>query len=150
MTLREKLRDDLASAMRAGETERRDTLRLLLAAVKQEEVDSRRTLGDEEIQQVIAKQAKQRHESIADAERAGRQDLADEARAELVIIEAYLPEQMSREEIRAEAEAVIAETGASGMQAMGQVMGRLMPRLKGQADGRVVSEVVRELLTSSG
>lgn len=147
MVLKEKLQEDMKDAMRAGDDQRRDVLRLLLAAVKQEEVDSRTTLGDEGVQEVLGKQAKQRREAISDAQKAGREQMAEEERAELVIIKSYLPEQMSREEIRVLAEEVIDEVGASGMQEMGQVMGRLMPKVKGRADGRVVSSVVRDLLS---
>jgi uncharacterized protein YqeY len=147
MDLKEKLQEDMKDAMRAGDDQRRDVLRLLLAAVKQEEVDSRTTLGDEGVQEVLSKQAKQRREAIADAQKAGREQMAEEERAELAIIKAYLPEQMSREEIRALANEVIVEVGASDMQEMGQVMARLMPKVKGRADGRVVSSVVRDLLS---
>lgn len=147
MVLKEKLQEDMKDAMRAGDDQRRDVLRLLLAAVKQEEVDSGSTLGDEGVQDVLSKQAKQRREAIADAQKAGRDQMAEEERAELAIIKAYLPEQMSREEIRALAREVIDEVGASGMQEMGQVMGRLMPKVEGRADGRVVSSEVRDLLS---
>lgn len=147
MDLKEKLQEDMKDAMRAGDDQRRDVLRLLLAAVKQEEVDSGTTLDDEGVQEVLNKQAKQRREAITDAQRAGREQMAEEERAELAIIKAYLPEQMSREEIRALANEVIDEVGASDMQEMGQVMGRLMPKVKGRADGRVVSSVVRDLLS---
>jgi uncharacterized protein YqeY len=125
---------------------RRDTLRMLLAAIQQEEVDTRRTLADEDVQAILVKQAKQRHESIADAERAGRVDLAANERAELAIIENYLPQMMSRDEIRVLATETIADLGVTDVKGMGQVMGHLMPQLKGRADGRVVSDVVRELL----
>lgn len=147
MALKKQLEKDLKESMRAGDTQRRDVLRLLLAAVKQEEVDSQRTLNDEGVQNVLAKQAKQRRETIADAERAGRPQMAEAERAELAVINDYLPEQLSREDIRALAREVIDEVGADDMQAMGQVMGRLMPQVKGRADGRVVSSVVRELLS---
>lgn len=133
--------------MRSGEAERRDVLRLLVAAIKQEEVDQRQTLEDSQVQEVLVKQAKQRRESIVDAEQAGRPDLAEAEQRELTIIEEYLPQQMSRDEVEAVARQVIEELGVQDMKSMGQVMGRLMPQLKGQADGRVVSDVVRELLS---
>ena len=148
MGLKERLQNDVTQAMRAGDAERRDTLRLLLAAVKQEEVDRQIELDDAGVEAVVAKQAKQRRETMADAEKAGRGDLAAKEAVELEIIEAYLPNMMSRDEIIVAAQAVISESGASGMQDMGKVMGQLMPRLKGNADGRIVSEVVRELLQS--
>lgn len=148
MSLKEQLQNDVTEAMRSGDVERRDTLRLLLAAVKQEEVDKQTQLDDSGVEAVLAKQAKQRRETIADAEKADRGDLAAKEAAELAIIETYLPEMMTRDEIRVAAEAAIKDSGASGMQDMGKVMGQLMPQLQGNADGRLVSEVVRELLRS--
>lgn len=147
MTLRETIKAEVVDAMRAGDAKRRDTLRLLLAAIKQAEVDRPEPLTEADVEAIVAKQAKQRQETIADARSAGREDLVAEAQAELEIIDDYLPEQLSRDEIASRAEQVIAETGATGMQDMGTVMGRLMPQLQGQADGRVVSEVVRQLLS---
>lgn len=146
MTLKEQLRLDLADAMRSGDNEKRDTLRLLLAAVKQTEVDGQKSLDDAGVQAVLTKQAKQRRESIADYEQAGRDDLAEREKAELLIIESYLPQMMSREEIMDVATQTIANLGASGPKDTGRVMGSLMPQVKGKADGRLVSEVVRELL----
>lgn len=148
MLLKEQLRADLKEAMVAGDKERRDVLRLLLAAIKQEEVDEGLVLDEAGVENVLARQAKQRRESIADSERAGRPDLAAQELAELRIIETYLPEMMSRAEIEAVARVVISETGASSMKDMGMVMGRLMPQVKGKADGREVNEVVRNLLQS--
>lgn len=146
MDTSEQLRADLKEAMRGGDTEKRDVLRFLLAAVKQVEVDEQKTLDEAGVQQVLQKQAKQRRESIADYSKAGRQDLVDEEEAQLAVIESYLPRQMSREEIAALAGAAIAATGAHGPQDMGKVMGQLMPQVKGKADGRLVNEVVRDLL----
>ena len=148
MTLKEPLRLDMADAMRAGDKEKRDTIRLLLAAIKQIEVDGQLSLDDAGVQTVLAKQAKQRRESIVDYERAGRADIADLEKAELVIIESYLPQMMSREEITEVATQTIADLGADGPKDTGRVMGSLMPQVKGKADGRLVSEVVRELLVN--
>ncbi|UCG26501.1 MAG: GatB/YqeY domain-containing protein [Chloroflexota bacterium] len=148
MSLKEELEADVKTAMREGDVTRRDTLRMLLAAIKQVEKDDQVELDDEAVQKVVAKQAKQRKESIADAERAGRTDLVAQEEAELAIIEAYLPQMLSQDEIRAVATQVIDEQGASGMQDMGRVMGQLMPRLQGQADGKLTSQIVRELLQS--
>jgi uncharacterized protein YqeY len=147
MLLKERLQSDMAVAMREGDSAKRDTLRMLLAAVKQVEVDERRTLDDNGVQDVISKQAKQRRESIADAEKAGRADLVAQEQAELTLIEQYLPQMMSRDELRSLAAQVISETGVSDAKGMGQVMSRLMPQVKGRADGRLVNEVVRELLS---
>ncbi len=146
MALKEKLTNDMKAAMRAGDTEKRDTLRMLLAAIKQVEIDDQVTLDDQGVTAVLTKQAKQRRESIADYEKAGRSELAATEQSELAIIESYLPQMMSREEIRALAADVIAQLGVSDTKGMGQVMGRLMPQVKGKADGRLVNEVVRSLL----
>lgn len=147
MQLKESLRNEMAAAMRSGERERRDLLRLLLAAIKQEEVDGGELLDDAGVLNVLRRQAKQRRETINDAYAAGRQDLVAEEEAELRLIEGYLPQMMSRDEIRELAAETIADLDASDMKSMGRVMGALMPRLQGNAEGHVVSEVVRELLS---
>lgn len=146
MTLEEQLRLDMADAMRSGDNQKRDTLRLLLAAIKQVEVDGQQSLDDAGVQTVLAKQAKQRRESIVDYEQAGRSDIAVLEQAELVIIESYLPQMMSREEITEVAAQTITDLGADGPKDTGRVMGSLMSQVKGKADGRLVSEIVRELL----
>lgn len=146
MVIKEQLRNDMADAMRAGDKEKRDTLRLLLAAIKQVEIDEQTTLSDADVQNVLARQAKQRRESIAEYEAAGRQEQADHENAELEIIESYMPQMMSRQEVEEIASQVVADLGASSPKDMGRVMGRLMPQVKGKADGSMVSEVVRELL----
>jgi uncharacterized protein len=143
---KERLQTDIREAMKAGDDQQRNTLRLMLAAIKQEEVDRQQELDEAGVQAVLAKQAKQRRESIADYEAAGRAEMAAQEQAELAIIEAYLPQMMSREEIERVATAVIAQVGATDIKSMGAVMGQLMPQLKGKADGRLVNEVVRELL----
>ena len=147
MGLKEQLREDMTAAMRTGDAARRDVLRMLLAAVKQAEVDTQTTLDDAGVQDVLTKQAKQRRESIADYTKAGRPELAAQEKAELALIEAYLPSMLGRDEIAALAQQVISELGVAGPQAMGQVMGRLMPMLKGKAEGRLVNAVVRDLLS---
>jgi uncharacterized protein len=146
MDLRTRLQADVTEAMRQGDSERRGALRMLLAAVKQVEVDERRTVSDDDVAAVIAKQAKQLRESIADAQKAGRPAMAAQAQAELDIVESYLPKMLTREEIEAIASRAIAEVGVTDPKGMGQVMSRLMPEVKGKADGRLVTEVVRELL----
>lgn len=148
MTLSEKLRTDMATAMKQADNETRDVLRMLLAAIKQVEVDEQTTLDDNGVVAVLAKQAKQRRESIADYEKAGRLELVAQEQAELAIIESYLPQLMDREAVKTVAAQVIADLGVSDMKGMGQVMGKLMPQLKGQADGRIVNDVVRELLAN--
>lgn len=146
MELKEKLRVDMAQAMREGETQRRDVLRMIIAAIKQYEVDSRQILDEHGVEDVLRKQLKQRQESIADFTKAGRQTEVDREMAESAIIEEYLPQMMSRDEIEQIARTVIQELGVTDAKSMGQVMGRLMPHVKGKADGRLVNEVVRDLL----
>ncbi len=146
MSLKTQLTDDVKTAMRDGDTEKRNTLRMILAAIKQVEVDGRITLDDAGVLDVLNKQAKQRRESIADYEKAGRTEMVAGEQAELAIIESYLPQLMSLEEIHALAVSIIAELGVTDAKGTGQVMGRLMPQVKGKADGRLVNEVVRNLL----
>lgn len=147
MTLRQQLQDDIKTAMRDGDIQRRDVLRMVNAAIKQTEVDERRQLDDAGVEDVLRRQAKQRRESIADYDKAGRTDAAAQEAAELAIIEAYLPQQLTREQLAGLAAAVIAELGVTDAKGMGQVMSKLMPQVKGNADGRLVNEVVRELLS---
>jgi uncharacterized protein YqeY len=147
MTLKQRLKEDMAAAMRQGETERRNTLRLLLAAIQQVEVDERRELDDAGAMAVLQKQAKQRRESVADALKAGRPDLAQQEEKELAILGDYLPQMASRDEIQQLAQAIIDELGVADVKGMGQIMSRLMPHLKDRADGRLVNDVVRELLS---
>jgi hypothetical protein len=137
--------------MRQKDERRKSTIRSVIAALKQAETEldaagERVHLADNDILALIAKQAKIRQESIEEYGRAGRQDLVAEEQAELEILQAYLPQQLSADEIEAEARQVIAEVGASGPRDMGQVMRPLMARLRGRADGRLVNEIVRELL----
>lgn len=146
MALKEQLRTDMTAAMRAGEAQRRDVLRMVMAAVKQTEVDTRVALDDAGVQDVLRKQIKLRQESIADFTRAGRQNEVEREMAEITIIEGYLPQMLSREEIEQLAHVAIAEAGVSDAKGIGQVMSRLMPHVKGRADGRLVNEVVRGLL----
>lgn len=146
MDLKEQLRTDMTAAMRAGDAQRRDVLRMVMAAVKQTEVDTRVNLDDAGVQDVLRKQIKLRHESIADYTRAGRPNEVEREMAEIAVIERYLPQMLSREEIEQLARAAIAEAGVSDPKGIGQVMSRLMPHVKGRADGRLVNEVVRGLL----
>jgi len=146
MTLKERIQDELKTAMKSGDTRRREALRLLMAAFKQVEVDRRITLSDEDAVALLMTEAKKRRESIEEMSRAGRTALAEQEQYELDVIESYLPRQLSRDEIEPIVADVIAETGASGPKDMGRVMAALMPRLRGQADGKLVSEVVRQKL----
>lgn len=146
MELKDQLRADMTTAMRGNETQRRDVLRMVMAAIKQTEVDSRVVLDDAGVQDVLRRQLKLRQESIADYTKAGRPDEVAREMAELAIIESYLPQMMSREEIEQLAAAAIADLGVTDAKGMGAVMSRLMPQVKGRADGRLVNDVVRSLL----
>lgn len=149
MPLKEQLTTDLTAAMRAGEEVRKSTLRMLISAIKNAEVagNERKELTDDQVMQVIGKQVKQRKESIDEFQKAGRQDLVDKETAEMVILQAYMPEQMGRDEIAAEVRKVIEEVGAKGQADKGKVMQVLMPRLSSKAEGREINAVVTELLS---
>jgi uncharacterized protein YqeY len=148
MSKKEQLNQDLKSAMREGDRVRRDTLRMLLAAIKQVEIDTQSTLDEQELDALLQKEAKKRQEAIADYTRAGMPESAAGERAELVIIEEYLPQQVSEEEIEARAREIVAQKNLSGPKAIGEVMRPLMEEFRGRADGRVVNEIVRRLLKS--
>jgi uncharacterized protein YqeY len=146
MTLKTRITDDMKAAMRAREAARLSTIRLLLAAIKQREVDERKDLSDADIVGVIDKMVKQRKDSSAQFEAGKRQDLADAERAELAILETYLPQRLSDAEIDAAIEAAVARTGASGAAGMGKVMGILKSELAGRADLGAVSAKVKARL----
>ena len=148
MSLKDQLAEDLKDAMRQGDETRKTALRLTITAIKNAEVAAIKQFEDAEVIGVIGKQAKQRRESIEEYQKANRQDLADKEAAELKVLETYLPAQMSREDVAAEARKVIAEVGAKGPADKGRVMAALMPRLAGRADGKVVNEAVTELLSN--
>lgn len=150
MSLRDRLSADLKDALRARDEVRLLTIRSLTAALQSAEIARREggtaTLTDDDALAVLTKQAKQRREAIAQFEAAGRADLAAKEQAELAVIDGYLPRALSDDEIRAEVEAVVRETGAEGPAAMGKVMGPAMARLRGRADGGRVQAVVRAVL----
>jgi hypothetical protein len=148
MSLKEQIDQDLKDAMRSRDKFRTQTLRSLKSAIKYAEIETGSELNDPDIVAVIAKQAKQRRDSIAEFEKGGRADLVEKETGELDILESYLPAQLSEETIKEKAQAVIAELGVTDMKSMGQVMNRLMAELKGQADGKVVNQVVRQLLNN--
>jgi uncharacterized protein len=147
MALREQVNEDMKSAMKARAADRLGALRLLLAAVKQREVDERITLDDAGVIAVVEKMIKQRKDSIAQYEKAARQDLADKEKYEISVIEAYLPQQLSQAEIDAVVAEAVAATGAKGPADMGKVMGVVKPRLAGRADMGKVSALVKAKLT---
>ncbi|WP_153099946.1 GatB/YqeY domain-containing protein [Paraburkholderia hayleyella] len=146
MSLKDQINDDMKAAMRARDSERLGTIRLVLAAIKQREVDERVTLDDSAVTAVIDKMIKQRKDSISQFEAAGRTDLVAQENAELAVLTAYMPAQLSAAEVEAEVAAAIAQTGAAGPQDMGRVMGVLKPALAGRADMTAVSARVKAAL----
>lgn len=147
MSINDELNESLKEAMRQRDTARRDTIRLLITTLKNAEIDKGDALTEQEWMVQLQKQAKQRRDSIAAYEEAGRSDLVEGEQAELVIIESYLPAMMSDEEIAAAVEAQIAAVGATGPSDIGRVMGPLMGKLRGKADGSTVQRIVRERLS---
>jgi uncharacterized protein YqeY len=149
MTLKERITEDMKSAMRAGEKERLGTIRLALAAIKQREVDERITLDDGQVLAVLEKMIKQRKEAIAQFQAGGRADLVAKESAEVSILEAYLPARMSDAELDALIAAAIASTGAASAKDMGKVMALVKSQAQGRADMGAVSARVKEKLASS-
>lgn len=150
MPLREKLNEDIKVAMKARETERLGALRLLLSSVKQREVDERIALDDAGVISVVEKMIKQRRDSIAQFEKAARQDLADKEKAEIAVLEGYLPLQLSQAEIEAIVAEAVVVSGAKQAAEMGKVMALLKPKVAGRADMGKVSAAVKAKLTSAG
>ena len=146
MSLKDQITEDMKTAMRAKDSERLGTIRLLQAAMKQKEVDERITLDDAAVVAIVDKLIKQRKDSITAFEGAGRQDLADKEKAEMAVLQAYLPERMSAEETLAAVKAIVAEVSASGPGDMGKVMGVVKTRLAGKADMGQVSAAVKAAL----
>ena len=146
MTLKEQITEDMKSAMRAKEAERLGTIRLLLAAIKQREVDERITVDDAGNNAIIEKIIKQRKDSIEQFQKAGRTDLVDQESKELAILQAYMPAQLSAAEVQSAIQKVIADLGASGPQDMGKVIGALKAQLAGKADMGMVSGLVKAAL----
>ena len=150
MSLKDQITEDMKTAMRAKDSERLATIRLLMAALKQKEVDERIELDDAAIVAVLDKMVKQRKDSVAAFTQGGRQDLADKEAAEIKVLEAYLPHRMGEAEIAAEVKAIVAELGAKGPGDMGKVMGAVKSRLAGKADMGQVSAAVKAALSSAG
>ena len=146
MSLKDQITEDMKTAMRAKDSERLGTIRLLQAAMKQKEVDERITLDDVAVVAIVDKLIKQRKDSITAFEGAGRQDLADKEKAEMAVLQAYLPERMSEGEVAAAVQAIVAELGAKGPGDMGKVMGAVKTRLAGKADMGQVSAAVKAAL----
>jgi uncharacterized protein len=149
MSLKDQITDDMKTAMRAKDSERLQTVRLILAEIKRKEVDERIELDDAQVTAVVEKMIKQRKDSITQFEAGGRQDLADKEKSELTVLAAYMPAYLSDEEVAAEVAAAVAASGAAGPQDMGKVMGILKPKLAGRADMTAVSAQVKKALTGA-
>jgi uncharacterized protein YqeY len=144
--LRDQIADDMRASMKAREQTRVSTLRMLMAAMKNTQVEKGHELDDEEVVEVIAREAKRRRESMDAFSKGGRAELVDKERSELAVLEAYLPERLSDDELAGLVDEAIAESGATSPKEMGQVMKALMPKVKGRADGAAVSAMVRARL----
>lgn len=147
MSIKSQIMDDIKIAMKSKQKETTTTLRMLTAAIKQVEVDERKTVDDQDILKIIAKMIKQRKDAAEQYQQAGRSDLESKERAEIVVLEQYLPEQLSEQAVKEIVAAIIEQSGASGMQDMGKVMGLAKAQIAGQADMSVVSSLVKSLLS---
>ncbi|MBK3333218.1 GatB/YqeY domain-containing protein [Persephonella atlantica] len=145
--LLKKLQDEMKAAMKSGDKDRLSVIRMLISEIKKVQIDKKRELTDEEIIQVLQRYAKQRKESIKQYREAGREDLAQKEEKELQIVQEFLPQPLSEEEIEKIVEEVIQETGASSMKDMGKVMKAVMEKVKGRADGSTVSSIVKKKLS---
>ena len=148
MSLKDQITEDMKTAMRAKDSERLGTIRLLLAALKQKEVDERVVLDDAAVIAIVDKLIKQRKDSLEAFQKAERKDLADKEAAELVVLQAYLPARLSAEEVAAEVKAIVTALGAAGPGDMGKVMGAVKAKLAGKADMGQVSAAVKAALAS--
>lgn len=146
MSLRNAITQDMTASMKAGDKLKLSTLRLLLSSIKYKEVDLKRELNDDEVQQVIATLLRQRQDSIEQFRKGNRADLAEKEEKEAEMLKAYMPAQLSAEELRAEVKRIAAEVGASGAKDMGKLMKAVMGTLKGKADGKAINDVVKEVL----
>jgi len=146
MGLQDKLEADTKDALKSGAKDKLSTLRMLNAALKNKQIDKRRPLIEDEVVETIRSLIKQRRDSVEQFAKGGRQDLADKETAEIAVLEAYLPAQLSREELDAMVRDAVAQTGAQGAKDMGKVMKALIPMVGGRADGKLVSELVKHAL----
>jgi len=146
MELQAKIESDVKSALKAGAKDKVSTLRMLIAALKNKQIDKRRQLSEEEVIETIRSLIKQRKDSIEQFAKGQRQDLVDKETAEVVVLEAYLPAQLSHEELEVMVRNAVAQTGAQGARDMGKVMKALIPAVGGRADGKLVSELVKQAL----
>lgn len=147
MDIRSRLEEDMKEALRQKDRDRLSAIRMLRAAIQNADIDAGRSLDDQEVMEVLARELKMRRESLAEFQRAGRTDQAAQLERQIQVVQEYLPEPLSEEEIAQLARRVMAEVGAAGPQDMGKVMGKIMPLVRGRADGNVVSRIVRGELT---
>ena len=146
MSLKEKLQEDLKSSMKNKDTVKKSVVTLIRAAIKQHEVDNRVELADDAIIDIISKQLKQRKDSLAEFIKANRDDLVEETKSEIQVLEGYLPQQLSEEELEKIVIETIAEVGATSMKDMGKIMATIKPKTAGRADGRKINELVKKNL----
>ena len=146
MSLKERLADDLKAAMKDKNVVRKNAVQMIRAGVLQIEKDKKITLDDEGVLDVIAKQLKQRRDSLPDYEKSGREDLIAELKAEMDVLMEYLPAQLSKEELSEIVKQAVITTGASSMKDMGKVMAEVMPKTKGRADGKMINEIAKAML----
>ena len=147
MSLKERLADDLKSAMKNKNIVRKNVVQMVRAAILQVEKDNKITLDDDGVLDVIAKQMKQRRDALPDYEKSGRDELIAELKAEMDVLKEYLPEQLTKDELYAIVKEAVEATGASSMKDMGKIMATVMPKTKGRADGKMINEIAKELLS---
>ena len=145
--LKERLQANLKTAMKEKDTFKRDVIRFVMSAIKQIEVDERKELTDADIEAILVKQIKQRNDAIEQFRKGGRDDLVEKNEKELEVLQSYLPEPMSEEEVREVLKEIVAETGASSMKEMGKVMGAAKAKIGSRAEGRVINQIAKELLS---
>lgn len=148
MTLLEQITNSWKDAMRAGDATRKETLSLVRAAVKNAQIDSKTEMDDAAVQGVIEREAKKRREAASEYDKAGRPELAQKERDELAVLQDFLPQQLSEDELREIVSQTVTEVGANGPKDMGKVMGALRPKIAGRADGKLASELVKTALAS--
>ena len=147
MSLKEQLKTDMKEAMKAKDTLTRDTIRLIMSAIKQVEVDERREVGEDELLKIIQKGIKQREDAINFAKEGGRDDLVEQNQKEIDILVKYLPKQLSDDELKEVVVTIVEKVGASSMKDMGKVMGVATKELAGKADGKRINQIVKEILS---
>lgn len=146
MSLKEQLTNDMKEAMKNHEKDRLAVIRMVRGAIRQQEIDGQKELGDEDVIAVLSKEVKMRKDSLEEFKKGGREDLVEKTQAEIEVLMPYLPAQLSEEEVRELVKAAVEQTGATTGKDMGKVMGVLMPKVKGRADGKMVNTIVRSFL----